>query len=92
MIFFRVGELFEISASQSARRAISALARSMPDSARVLRNGEFVSLEVDEISKGDVIELLPGERLAADSVIVKGEGYFDTSSITGESVPVYKKE
>ena len=92
MIFFRVGELFEISASQSARRAISALARSMPDSARVLRNGEFVSLEVDEISKGDVIELLPGERLAAYYFIVKGEGYFDTSSITGESVPVYKKE
>ena len=92
MIFFRIGELFEISASQSARRAISALARSMPDSARVLKEGEFVSVEVDEISEGDVIELLPGERLAADSVIIKGEGYFDTSSITGESVPVYKKE
>ncbi len=92
MLFYAVGELFESIASAKSRNSIKDLMELTDDTATVLRDGEFVTLDCGEINAGDTIKLSAGEKVPVDGVILKGEGYFDTSAITGESVPVMKRE
>ena len=88
MLFFQVGELFEMLAVERSRRSISGLMDLRPDSAVVLKNGEEVEVEPEEVCVGDILLVRAGERIAVDGVIVEGESALDTSKITGESVPV----
>lgn len=87
MLFFQVGELFEQLAVERSRRSISSLMDLRPDYAVVLKNGEEVETEPEEVSVGDVLLVRAGERIPVDGVILEGEGALDTSKITGESMP-----
>lgn len=88
MLFFQVGELFEMLAVERSRRSISSLMDLRPDCAVVVKNGEEVEVEPEEVRVGDILLVRPGERIAVDGVIVEGESALDTSKITGEAVPV----
>lgn len=92
MLFFQIGELFESMATAGARRNLSALAALCPDEAIVLQNDEEVILPVDEVPLGSLTVIPAGARVPLDGVIVSGDADFDYSSLTGESVPVYRKE
>ena len=88
MLFFQVGELFEMLAVERSRRSISGLMDLRPDSAVVLKDGEEVEVEPEEVCVGDILLVRAGERIAVDGIIVEGESNLDTSKITGEAVPV----
>lgn len=88
MIFFQVGELFEQIAVERSRKSIAGLMDLRPDYAVVLRDGEEVRTDPEEVAAGDVLLVRPGERIAVDGVIVEGEGSLDTAAVTGESMPV----
>lgn len=88
MLFFQVGELFEMLAVERSRRSISSLMDLRPDCAVVVKNGEEVEVEPEEVRVGDILLVRPGERIAVDGVIVEGESALDTSKITGEAVPM----
>jgi len=91
MLFFLVGEYFEHRAVRSSRNAIKSLMDICPDTARVLVDGEEIECDSDEVDVGSVIVIRPGERVPIDCEIISGECELDTSSMTGESVPVYAK-
>ncbi|MBR2782542.1 MAG: cadmium-translocating P-type ATPase [Oscillospiraceae bacterium] len=88
MLFYQVGELFQAIAVDRSRRSISQLMDLRPDSAVVLRDGEELEVEPDEVQVGELILVSPGERICVDGVIRSGNADLDTSRITGESMPV----
>jgi Ca2+-transporting ATPase len=74
-----------------AKRSISALQRLAAPTVLVLRNGKLTEIRTTEIVPGDIIPLFAGQRVPADLRIVESYGLSaDESSLTGESVPVYK--
>ena len=88
MIFFQVGELFESVAVSRSRQSISALMDLRPDRAVVLRDGEEIEVEPEEVQMGDVLLVRAGERIPVDGTVVEGEASLDTAKVTGESMPV----
>ena len=87
MLFYQVGELFQALAVERSRRSIAALMDLRPDTATVLEDGEPVEKDPDEVCVGDLLRVLPGERIPVDGVVVEGSASLDTSKITGESMP-----
>lgn len=87
MLFYQVGELFQSCAVERSRRSIGALMELRPDSARILRNGEWEEMEPEEAAVGDKMLVRPGERVPLDGVILEGETLLDTVALTGEALP-----
>ncbi len=88
MILYQVGELFQSLAVGKSRKAISELGKLCPDTAEVLRNGEFTEVDATDVKSGETIRLKAGERIAVDCVIENGSTTVDTSPVTGESLPM----
>ena len=88
VLFFRIGELFEDYAVERSRKAITDVAGLKVEEADVLRNGEFVRVDSDEIEIGDILRIKAGERIAADGIVESGESRIDTSAVNGEPVPM----
>lgn len=87
MLFYQIGELFQSIAVGKSRRSISDLMDMRPDSADVLRNGEIITVDPDEVEIGETIVVRPGERVPIDGIVIDGETRLDTAALTGESVP-----
>lgn len=87
MLFYTIGETFQHRAVDRARRHISSLLDVRPEQASVWRNGQYVVVSPKEISAGEQIELKPGERVPLDGYLVEEQALFDTSALTGESMP-----
>ena len=85
MLFFNLGELVQESAVSRSRRSISDLMDVRPDMARFAADGREV--HPSAVPAGSRIRVLPGEKVPLDGMIVEGTSYFDTSRLTGESVP-----
>jgi len=90
LLFISLGEYFEALANKKAGDAIKKLLELSPKEAIVLRNNKEVKINIDEIIKGDVIVVKPGQKIPVDGVIIKGLSSVDESMITGESMPVDK--
>jgi len=88
MLFYQVGELFQRYAVGKSRRSIAALMDIRPDIARVWRDGVEVLLAPEEVEIGDLLVIRAGERVPVDGSVAEGQGSFDLSSLTGESLPV----
>lgn len=88
MLFYQIGELFQDSAVESSRDSIKDLLTLAPETANVIRNGETVTVKASDIDIGELILVKPGEKVPLDGIIVSGNSTFDTSALTGESVPV----
>lgn len=87
MLFFQVGELFQSVAVERSRRSVAALMDLRPDEALVLRDGKPVSCDPEEVEDGDLLQVLPGQRIPVDGIVTQGSSSIDTAKITGESVP-----
>lgn len=92
MILYQTGELFQGIAVGKSRKSIKALMKIKPDSATVLREGQEVKLPLEKVEKGEIILVLPGEKVALDGIIEEGATSFDSSSLTGESLPINANE
>ena len=87
-----VGALIEEAVSDSARQAIEALVGLTPDTATLLRDGREVAVQVATIKAGDLLVVRSGETIAVDGRICEGATSVDEASITGESIPVNRRE
>ena len=87
MLFYQVGEWFQSYAVNNSRKSIKELMNIRPDYAVVIRQGEEVEVDPDEVAIGEIILVKPGERVPLDGVVVKGNCSMDTMALTGESVP-----
>lgn len=85
---YAISEGLEAYSLARTRRGLRALLGLVPDKARVLRDGEEVTISPAELVVGDRMVVRPGERLATDGRILVGRTSLDVSALTGESVPV----
>ena len=92
MLFYQVGELFQSIAVERSRKSIASLMDIRPDTARVIRNGEEVTVDPDEIEVGEIILIHPGEKIPLDGIILNGQSQINTLSLTGEALPREVKE
>lgn len=87
-----LGRYLEARAKGRTSEAIQRLVGLQAKTARVERNGEMVELPIAEVKLGDIIEVRPGERIAVDGMVLSGQSFVDEAMISGEPVPVEKKE
>ena len=92
ILFYQVGELFQNYAVGKSRQSISALMDIRPDRARVERNGEKVEVYPEEVTVGESVFVVAGEKIPLDGVVVSGHGNLNTCALTGESAPAFVKE
>jgi Cd2+/Zn2+-exporting ATPase len=89
--FMLTGEIIETRTAEGARNSIESLIKLTPTKARrILKDGNEEEVAASQLAVGDVIRIRPGDNVAADGVIVKGEGSFNQATITGESLPAEK--
>ncbi len=89
--FMLTGEIIETRTAEGARRSIESLIKLTPTKARRLTAKGEEEIAAKDLAIGDVIRIRPGDNVAADGVIVTGQGSFNQANITGESLPVDKK-
>ena len=87
-----LGRFLEEKAKGRTSSAIKNLIGLRPKEVQVIRNGEELTISIDDITKGELIVLKPGSRIPVDGKVKKGESYVDESMITGEPIPVAKKK
>lgn len=87
MLFFQVGEWFERRAVGRTRESISDLMDIQSETAHVIRDGRTETVDPEEVSVGETIAVMPGERIPLDGRIVDGSSAVDTRALTGESLP-----
>ncbi len=86
-----LGKYFEAKSKRRTSNAISKLLDLAPKKAIIIRDGIEVEVDVAEIKIDDIVVVKPGERIAADGVVVEGSTTVDQSILTGESIPVEKE-
>lgn len=87
-----VGKMLEARSKGKTTDALKALIRLVPETAQVERDGEELTVGIDYIREGEIVVVRPGERIPVDAVIIEGSAAVDESALTGESMPVDKKE
>jgi len=81
------GELAEDLATRRSSKAIEKLIRSAPVTARIIRDGLQIEVDLDRVKVGDVALVKTGEKVPVNGVVVKGNGFVNEAAITGESIP-----
>lgn len=87
MLFYSIGETLQDLAVGRATGSITRLLDMRARHARVLRDGAWTDVDPEKVAVGETIEVLPGQRVPLDGVLLSDDGVFDTSALTGESVP-----
>ena len=86
-----LGKYFEARSKGQTSAAIQALIKLAPQEAQVLRDGQEVTLPLDQVQVGDLVRVRPGQKIPVDGRVVEGQSWVDESMLTGESLPVAKK-
>lgn len=87
-----VGKLLEAISKGRTTDALKSLMELAPKMATVIRDGEEVQIDIDEVKVQDIFVVRPGESVPVDGIIMEGESSIDESALTGESIPVDKNE
>lgn len=85
-----VGKMLEAMSKGRTTDALKSLMDLAPQTAVIIRDGKEVTVNIDEVNKGDLFVVRPGENIPVDGVIVEGSTAIDESTLTGESIPVDK--
>jgi Cd2+/Zn2+-exporting ATPase len=87
MLFYTVGETLQDGAVDRASRNVRSLLDVRPERTLVVRDGTLTEVSPRDVAVGEEIELKPGERVPLDGTLLLADASFDTSALTGESVP-----
>ena len=87
-----LGKYLESRAKVKSQNAVYALAKMCPDTVTIKENGSLVEINAEKVKVGDIVVVKPFERVPVDGVIVEGISYLNEATITGEDMPVLKKE
>lgn len=87
-----VGKMLEARSKGKTTDALKGLMRISPKTAAIIRDGSECSVGIDEVVKGDIFVVRPGERIPVDGVVLEGTSAVDESALTGESIPVDKTQ
>ena len=89
--FVLIGKFLEILSKKNAADTLDIIGKHIPSVVNILKDDAIVSCKIGDVVAGDIIVVSSGEKLLFDGEIIKGEGFFDESNLTGESEPIYKK-
>ena len=89
--FMLMGEIIETRTAEGARQSIESLIKLTPTKARRITAKGEEEVAAKDLAVGDVIRIRPGDNVAADGIVLTGQGSFNQATITGESLPVDKK-
>ncbi|WP_337405081.1 cation-translocating P-type ATPase [Porcipelethomonas sp.] len=92
VFIMQLGALLEDLTVAKARAGIEKLVRLTPQTARVIKNGKEETIPAERVRVGDILRVLPGETIPVDGVICSGQTSINQAVMTGESMPVDKKE
>jgi Cu2+-exporting ATPase len=92
ILIMLLGHWIEMKSIAGASRDLELLVKLMPDEAHMVMGGAVHDVKTDTLKIGDIILIKPGEKIAADGIIIDGESYLNESMLTGESVPVKKQK
>lgn len=87
---FILGDYLESRTIEKTRSSIKALMDLAPDTARVRRDGVELVIPPEEVVRGDLIVIKPGEKIPVDGVVTEGSAFVNQAAITGESIPISK--
>ncbi len=87
-----VGKMLEARSKGKTTDALKSLMKLAPKTATVVRNGAEEEVSIDQVRKGDVFVVRPGENIPVDGIVLEGTGAVNESALTGESIPVDKNE
>ena len=87
-----VGKMLEARSKGKTTDALKSLMKLAPKTATVVRDGQEVTVGVDEVEKGDIFVVRPGENIPVDGIVLEGHSAVNESALTGESIPVDKAE
>ncbi|MBR5872127.1 MAG: heavy metal translocating P-type ATPase [Oscillospiraceae bacterium] len=90
LVLITVGKMLEARSKGKTTDALRSLMNLAPKTATVIRNGEEVAVEIDEVCKGEIFVVKPGESIPVDGIVLEGETAVNESALTGESIPVDK--
>ncbi len=90
--FVLLGKWLEARAKGATSDAIQKLMGLQAKTARVLRDGKTLDIPIEEVKVGDIVIVRPGEKIPVDGIVTRGLTSIDESMLTGESIPVEKKE
>ena len=85
-----VGKMLEAHSKGKTTNALKSLMKLAPKQACVLREGQEITISVDDVEKGDIFLVRPGENIPVDGIVVEGSSAVNESALTGESLPVDK--
>jgi len=88
MLFFRVGDFFEKRAVETSRNKVMSAVDMRPETVNVMYNDQTVPTPAEKVKKGQTIIVRAGDRIPLDSIVAEGNSSIDTSSVTGEHIPV----
>lgn len=88
--FVSLGKYLEERTKRGSLNALGELLRLTPREVSVLKDNQWQKIALEDVKINDILRCVQGERIAADGVVVAGEGWADESHLTGESQPVYK--
>ncbi len=91
-VFISLGKYFEAKATNKTTASIASMMALVPETAIVYRNDTEVEVQTEEINVDDIVVVKPGMAIPVDGEIVFGHASVDESAISGEALPVYKKE
>ncbi len=91
MVFYQIGEWFQEIAVNNAKRSIKALLDIRPDKVTIIKDGNDIKIPPSEVEVSQVIKVKPGEKIALDGKLLSDAATFNTSALTGESVPETKQ-
>lgn len=90
--FMLISEFIESFTMEKSRKAIKDLIDMAPKTARIKRGDTEIEVPVEEVKKGNIVVVKPGEKIPVEGRIISGRGSINQAPITGESIPVEKKE
>nr|WP_296958140.1 heavy metal translocating P-type ATPase [uncultured Mediterraneibacter sp.] len=86
-----VGKMLEARSKGKTTDALKSLMKLAPKTANVIRDGQEQTVAIDQVQKGDIFVVRPGENIPVDGMILEGTSAVNESALTGESIPVDKK-
>ncbi len=91
IFFIEIGRFVENKNKDKTKEALQQLMSITPNNAVIMRDGQEVTVTLDEIKKGDIVICKPGEKIAVDGEVVEGITHINEAFITGESVPIKRE-
>ena len=89
--FVLIGKFLEVLSKKSVADALDIMGKDIPSEVEIVRDGSVTPVKLSDVKVGDIIIVKSGQKVLFDGEIIKGEGCFDESSLTGESEPICKE-